>query len=70
MKEDYFTSTVDGAMGFENMYGRQYEDDAPSLYDLYEGEECEEDDDEEWFYELLERRKKIFKQCSFVENKN
>jgi hypothetical protein len=55
-------------MGFQKMYGSQCEDDIPSSYDFYEDEECEEED-EDWFNELLERRKKIFKQCSFVENK-
>lgn len=53
--EDYFTSTVDGAMGFERMRARKensdYIPDDP-------GEVVEEDGS--WWDELLERRKKMF----------
>jgi hypothetical protein len=55
-KEDYLTSTVDGSVGFQKMYGEQYEGDTPSLSDFYEEQEEEQCEDDEWFDELLKRR--------------
>lgn len=42
MKEDYTTSTVDGAMGFARMYAEPEEIETPDLD--YEEEECDDDD--------------------------
>jgi hypothetical protein len=48
MKNDYQTSTLDGAAGFERMYG-EYEDDTPTLNELMRedySEDYEDTDDE------------------------
>lgn len=48
MKNDNYTSTVDGAEGFERLYGNQdYDDNRPSLCDLVDdNDELEDDYDE------------------------
>jgi hypothetical protein len=46
-RDDFVTNTVEDAARFERMYGPEYDDDRPTLADLYEppdDEEAEDDD--------------------------